>query len=136
MEWALSILGSVIVAYFTAQYTSNLQKEKIREELKLEFSIETALKKLLNDQGWKFRTFDAVRYHIKGLEDDKIREHLLRAGAIAFRDEKGNEIWGLLSIVEPHLGRKITSSDKVLDIDRSGEAYDLNNSGDQPEISR
>ena len=101
MEWIAALI-SVFGAYFVARFAANKEKEKLREELKLEYSIETAIVQLLSEQGWDKRSFKAIKSHIRGFDDDTLRQHLVRAGAVAFEssnehsDQAELEQWGLL----------------------------------------
>ena len=110
MEWGLGVLASVIVAFVTAQLSLRAQRERmereqtdrldhLREELKLEYSIETAIKHLLNNENYKKQSLKKIKHHIRGFEnDDELRRHLVRAGAVAFGGEGDDEKWGLLSL--------------------------------------
>jgi len=58
---------------------------------------ETAIKELLGSEGWKRRTFDAIKKRIGGYDDDGLRRLLVRSGAIRFHRKSDNvELWGLL----------------------------------------
>lgn len=104
MEWVLGIVGAVIVSYFTARFTAKQEQVRLRAELKLENSIEAAIIQLLDKQNWELRSFQTIKRHIRGFSDDELRQHLVRAGAIAFDDQtrakegpEKVERWGLLS---------------------------------------
>lgn len=104
MEWMLGIIGAVIVSYFTARFAAKQEQDRMREELKLENSIEAAIIQLLDKQNWELRSFQTIKRHIRGFKDDELRQHLVRAGAIAFEDKSRAkegpdkvEQWGLLS---------------------------------------
>ncbi|MCV3273054.1 hypothetical protein [Roseobacter sinensis] len=103
MEWVLGVLTAVVVAYFTALFAAKNEKQRIREELKLEHAVETAITQLLDKQGWELRSFDTIKRHVRGFDDDTLRQYLVRAGAIAFDDQTRRsegpgkvERWGLL----------------------------------------
>lgn len=109
MDWMLAligVIGTLVGAYFTAQWAAKSERDKIREELKLEYSVERAITHLLTEQGWPLRTFSIIKYHIRGFDDDKLREHLVRAGAIAFEDQDNIEVWGLLELNKERLTKK------------------------------
>ena len=57
-------------------------------------SAERAARNLLECTTWKRRTFDTLKYHLGGFEDDELRKILIRAGAIRFEEDV--ETWGLL----------------------------------------
>lgn len=111
MEWFLALIASIITAFVTAMLASQREQKKLREELKLDYSIETAIRQLLKEQGWPLRSFDAIKHHIRGFPDDKLREYLVRSGAIAFEDEEGVEVWGLLELNKDRLAKKVRDND-------------------------
>ena len=100
MEWGVAIIGivgSAVVAYLTAQLTSRNEMKKLREEQKLDFSIETAILHLMSNPNYKRRSLKKIKHHLRGFQnDDDLRMALLRAGAVAFGGEGENENWGLL----------------------------------------
>ncbi len=98
MEWILTILGSGGLAYVTAFLTVRNQKEILREELKLEYSVETAIIHLLQNPNYTKRGFKKIKHHLRGFkDDDDLRMALIRAGAVAFSGSGNEEVWGLLS---------------------------------------
>lgn len=98
MEWILGIIGAGIVAYITARLTSRREKELLREELKLDYSIETAITHLLQNSNYQKRSLKIIKHHLRGFKnDDALRMALMRAGAVAFGGEDEDELWGLLS---------------------------------------
>jgi hypothetical protein len=58
---------------------------------------ENAAKSLLQDERWKKRSFKAIKNRLGGFEDNELRKILVRAGAIRFESDKGEELWGLIS---------------------------------------
>lgn len=97
MEWVLGIAASVVVAFITALIAARLEQKKLREELKLEYSIETAIVHLLENPNYKKRGLKKIKHHLRGFkDDDDLRMALIRAGAVAFSDQGGDESWGLL----------------------------------------
>lgn len=113
----LELAGAVAVAAITALLTMRVERAKLerdhaaqldrlREELKLEYSVETAIRHLLDKQGWELRSFDAISHHIRGFKPDDLRQHLVRAGAVAFEDGDKVEKWGLLEKNADKLAKK------------------------------
>ena len=101
MEWVpaiVGVVGSLVVAFFTARWAAVQQREKLRQELKLEFSVETAIVHLLEHPSYQTRSFDKIKRHIRGFEDDELRKSLVRAGAVVVREKDGEEMWGLLNL--------------------------------------
>lgn len=89
---------SLVVAYFTSGIRARNDLAKLREELKLEYAIETAIIHLLEHPEFKKRSLKKIQRHLRGFSDaDELRMALLRAGAVAFNGEGEEEMWGLLS---------------------------------------
>ena len=94
----ISILGSAIVAFLTAKWSAKSSMMKLREEMKLDYSIETAIRHLLENPSYKKRGLKKIKHHLRGLDDDnELRMALMRAGAVAFSGAGDEEQWGLLS---------------------------------------
>lgn len=114
---AVAAVGSAVVTAVATIATQRdkirqdheAQLERLREQLKLEYSVETAIQRLLGKQGWELRRFETIEHHVRGFSSDKLREHLVRAGAIAFEDDDGIEKWGLLKLNTHRLARKGSS---------------------------
>jgi hypothetical protein len=97
MEWLLGIVASGIIAFITARLTARHEKELLKEELKLDYSIEAAIIHLLQNPNYKKRSLKKIKRHLRGFkDDDELRMALMRAGAIAFDGEGDAEMWGLL----------------------------------------
>ena len=71
-----------------------LERGKIEAQFGQELSAERAARKLLECTRWKRRTFNAIKFHLRGFDDDELRKILIRAGAICFQEDV--ETWGLL----------------------------------------
>jgi hypothetical protein len=81
-----------------------------RRQYLLEYQTEAVLKQLLNHERWRLRTFETIQHHVGGFSDDELRRHLIRAGALRFRDSEGIEVWGLLSRNEDLLVQEVGTS--------------------------
>jgi len=66
----------------------------MQQDFRLQFQAETVIRKLLMNEKWALRSFDVIKHHIGGFEDDELRQLLVRAGAVRFAP-KGMEMWGL-----------------------------------------
>ncbi len=98
MDWIASLLASLILAFATAYLTTRHRIAQLREEMKLDYSVEAALRHLLTNPAYAKRSLKKIKYHVRGFaSDDDLRMALLRAGAVAFGGEGENEMWGLLS---------------------------------------
>lgn len=100
-EVLLTLLGLAVtgaVAYFTAQHTARMERARMREEMKLEYSVEAAIRALLSNPNYKKRSIRKIKHHLRGFSsDDELRLALIRAGAVAFSGNGDDESWGLVS---------------------------------------
>ena len=62
IETAATPVASVIVAYLTARFALNRDMARLREERKLDYSIEDAIQHLLNHPEHKKRSLKHIRY--------------------------------------------------------------------------
>ncbi|UES60239.1 hypothetical protein GFK91_31495 (plasmid) [Roseibium aggregatum] len=54
-----------------------------------------SIRALLSDPRYKHRTFDLIKRRLKGVDDDKVRDLLIAAGATSKQSSKGEELWSL-----------------------------------------
>lgn len=95
-------IWSAVIAGLAATAMIRFNREKFRREFRLEFATETALQALLADGEYAMRSFTKIKHHLPGFDDDNdLRRHLIRAGAVCFKSSSGDEMWGLL---EKHKG--------------------------------
>ncbi len=99
-----SVLLSAAVAIGTTLLTLRFNRQKLRREFQLEFATEAAIRALLMSEEYEMRSFEKIKRHLPGFKnDDDLRLHLIRAGAVCFTNqESGEELWGLL---EKHKGK-------------------------------
>lgn len=71
-------------------------RSRLRQEFRTQFAAEEALIRLLQHDGYKRRSFAALRSLVGGFEDDELRKLLVRAGAFRFTFTEAKEYWGLL----------------------------------------
>ena len=95
---------SLITALLTALLTLRSAEHRLRAEFKLQFAAERVVHELLSDTRWSLRSFEVIRRHIGGFDDQDLRQILVRAGAIRFESRLGTELWGLLSRNRHRLG--------------------------------
>lgn len=95
----LSIEQTIAVAFVTSVLTTAsgyfLARHRLMHELRLQFRTEALLRKLLQHRKWELRSFDAIKHHVGGFEENELRQSLVRAGAVRFYRD-GIEMWGLL----------------------------------------
>lgn len=91
-----TILTSLATAIITGLVTFSVQERKLKSELRTEFMAEQVAKALLEDEKWVKRSFAEIQKRLGGFEEDELRKILVRAGAVHFVAENGQEMWGLL----------------------------------------
>lgn len=101
METALfTLLGTLVgglITYLLQKQRFDQEVKIKQEEFKTEFMAESTAKHFLNHKSFTDRSFDTLRKHLGGFEDDELRKILVRAGAIRTYREDGSEWWRLLS---------------------------------------
>lgn len=110
MQTALfTLLGTIIgglISYFMQKQRFDHELKLKQEEFKTEFMAESTAKHFLNHKNFTDRSFDTLKKHLGGFEDDELRKILVRAGAIrTFRDD-GSEWWRLLSRMDEFIEKK------------------------------
>lgn len=80
----------------TADANLKIAREKLESDNRLSNEASEAIKSLLRERDWELRSFDAIRKHIRGFEDDELRKLLVTCGAVSFEErDSGRELWGL-----------------------------------------
>lgn len=115
----VAIITAVITVWSQTtrlRHEFELQRERLRTELKLEFAIEAAIRELLSDRRYeeRKRTFEQIKRRLDVFGDDReLRKHLVRAGAVRFkRNHDGAEMWGLRELVDKEELWETGSGDK------------------------
>jgi hypothetical protein len=71
------------------------QEARLRMEMRTVFMAEEAIRGLLKHSDWTLRSFDEIQKRVRGFEPQELRQLLVRAGAVAFTGQRGEELWGL-----------------------------------------
>lgn len=103
------ILGTIVgglVTYFTQKAQLRNEILKIREENRTEFQAEQTVMHFLSHKNYTDRSFDTLKKHLGGFEDDELRKILVRAGAIRTYRDDGSEWWRLLSRMDEYIASK------------------------------
>ena len=109
IDWGGTVLASTVIAAVVSGVvalvttwltTANCNREKLRREYQLEYATESAIHELLSHPDWRMRGFAQIKQQLGGFEDDALRQHLVRAGAVRFKKtgthgDGDNELWGL-----------------------------------------
>ncbi|NML43742.1 hypothetical protein HHL11_08275 [Ramlibacter sp. G-1-2-2] len=94
------------ISYLLNRQQLQNQLRVLQEQHKVEFMAEETARHFLSHKSYTDRSFDTLRKHLGGFEDDELRKILVRAGAIrVFRDD-GSEWWRLLSRMDEYIERK------------------------------
>ena len=110
METAIfSLIGTIIggLITFVLQQQRYRQDLKIkREEHKTEFMAESTAKHFLSHKSYTDRSFETLKKHLGGFDDDELRKILVRAGAIRNFRSDDSEWWRLLSRMDEYIEKK------------------------------
>jgi hypothetical protein len=96
--------GGISYALNRQQFANQLQLA--REQHRTEFMAEETARHFLSHKSFTDRSFDTLRLHLGGFEDDELRKILVRAGAMRIYREDGTEWWRLLSRMDEFIERK------------------------------
>jgi len=90
-----TLIGGVIsYAINRQQHRNHLQL--LMQQHKTEYMAEETVRHFLRHERWIDRSFEVVKKHVGGFEDDELRKILVRAGAIRVYRDDGSEWWTLL----------------------------------------
>ena len=94
------------ISYLLNRQQFRNQLRILQEQHKVEFMAEETARHFLSHKSFTDRSFDTLRNHLGGFEDDELRKILVRAGAIRVFREDGSEWWRLLSRMDEFIERK------------------------------
>jgi hypothetical protein len=104
-----ALLGAVVgggISWLLNRQQLGNQLRALQEQHKVEFMAETTARHFLSHKGFTDRSFETLRNHLGGFEDDELRKILVRAGAIRVYRDDGSEWWRLLSRMDEYIERK------------------------------
>lgn len=92
-----ALIGGLIS--FTLQFIKFKHEiKKVQATHKTDFMAEETAIHFLSHKSFTDRSFETLKSHLGGFDDDELRKILVRAGAIrVYRDEDNSEWWRLLS---------------------------------------
>ena len=111
MEFLETLAVSLISGSLAGYVTYRVQERKLQKEYQLHDSAERVARSLLSDTRWPLRSFNVIRHHLGGFEDNELRKILVRCGAIRFMSKNGSELWGLVERNKERLGVTRVDSD-------------------------
>lgn len=90
----------------------NLTLEQLQREHSLSYAAEKVAHMLLSDEQWRLRSFDSLKRHLGGFDDDELRRVLVCSGSIRFYSKASNtELWGLLERNSDRLGAVVIDAE-------------------------
>jgi hypothetical protein len=104
-----SLLGTAvggIISYQINRQQHRNQMEVLRLQNKTDYMAEETVRHFLKNEQWVDRSFQVIRKHVGGFEDEELRKILVRAGAIRVFLEDGSEWWSLLERQEEKHAKK------------------------------
>ncbi|WP_269531396.1 hypothetical protein [Chitinimonas sp. BJYL2] len=104
-----TVVGSAVgglISYMLNRQQLQHQLQTLREQHKTEFMAEETARHFLSHKGYTDRSFDTLRQHLGGFEDNELRKILVRAGAIRVYREDNTEWWRLLSRMDEFIDSK------------------------------
>lgn len=104
-----SLLGTAvggIISYQINRQQHRNQMEVLRLQNKTDYMAEETVRHFLKNDKWVDRSFDVIRKHVGGFDDNELRKILVRAGAIRIFREDGSEWWSLLERQEEKYSKK------------------------------
>lgn len=100
-----AIIGGGISFVLNRQQFEN-QLKLAREAHRTEFMAEETARALLSHKSFTDRSFETLKRHLGGFEDDELRKILVRAGAMRTYRDDGSEWWRLVSRQEEFIEKK------------------------------
>ena len=113
-----TLVGAIVgggVSFLLNRQLHAQQLERLRTEHKTEFAAEDTARHFLSHRGYTDRSFDVLRKHLGGFEDNELRRILVRAGAVRTYRDDGSEWWRLLSRMDEYLEQKARRADTASD---------------------
>lgn len=99
-----AIIGGLI-SFILQNIKHKQEMQKLFESNKTDFMAETTAKYFLSHKSHIDRSFETLKNHLGGFEDDELRKILVRAGAIrVYREQE--EWWRLLNRMDEYIERK------------------------------
>jgi hypothetical protein len=100
-----ALVGGGISFLLNRQQFAN-QLRILKEQHKTEFMAEETARHFLSHKAFTDRSFETLKQHLGGFEDDELRKILVRAGAMRIYRDDGSEWWRLLSRMDEFIERK------------------------------
>ena len=93
----LGTLVGALVTFAVNRQQFRHQLQALQQQYKTEFMAEETARHFLSHKSFTDRSFEVLKKHLGGFEDDELRKILVRAGAVRTYREDDSERWYLLS---------------------------------------
>ncbi len=100
-----ALVGGGITYLLNRQQLQN-QLQVLREQHKTEFMAENTARHFLSHEHYTDRSFDLLKKHLGGFDEDELRKILVRAGAVRVYREDDSEWWRLLSRTDEYIEKR------------------------------
>jgi hypothetical protein len=104
-----ALLGALVgggISWLLNRQQFDNQMKLAREQHRTEFMAEETARALLSHKGFTDRSFETLKRHLGGFEDDELRKILVRAGAMRIYRDDGSEWWRLVSRMDEFIEKK------------------------------
>ena len=100
-----AMVGGGISYLLNRQQFAN-QLRLSQEQHRTEYMAEETARAFLSHKSFTDRSFETLRRHLGGFEEDELRKILVRAGAMLIYRDDGSEWWRLVSRMDEFIERK------------------------------
>jgi carbamate kinase len=104
-----ALLGALVgggISYLLNRQQFANQLQLAREQHRTEFMAEETARVFLSHKSFTDRSFDTLRKHLGGFEDNELRKILVRAGAMRVYRDDGSEWWRLVARMDEFIEQK------------------------------
>lgn len=103
----LGVLLGGAISLITTWQSGKHQLASTREQVKTEYMAEKTAHYLLSHAGYTNQSFETLKQHLGGFEDDELRKILVRAGGIRAIRKDGEEWWRLVDRMDEYIEKKM-----------------------------
>ena len=103
------LIGTLVgggISYLLNAQQHRQQLRALREQYKADYMAEETARHFLSHKSYTDRSFEVLKKHLGGFQDDELRKILVRAGAVRTFRNDGSEWWRLLSRMDEYIQNK------------------------------